>query len=134
MTREEVDLALVDEPPGTFVLRFSERHPGQIGIAYVGSQVNEIKHYLVQPTGIKWILFFFLLFIQVTILLDTAAAKVTLPDFLRDKPQFAYMLEFTLLPEGTPQFRRLPKDQVLGEKYSHKLRGDTSGSGYDPLT
>lgn len=59
MTREEVDLALVDEPPGTFVLRFSERHPGQIGIAYVGSQVNEIKHYLVQPTGIKWILFFF---------------------------------------------------------------------------
>lgn len=115
MTREEVDLALVDEPPGTFVLRFSERHPGQIGIAYVGSQVNEIKHYLVQPT-------------------DTAAAKVTLPDFLRDKPQFAYMLEFTLLPEGTPQFRRLPKDQVLGEKYSHKLRGDTSGSGYEPLT
>jgi len=115
MTREEVDMALSDEPEGTFVLRFSERHAGQIGIAYVGNQRNSIKHYLVQPN-------------------DTAAAKVTLPDFLRDKSQFAYMLQFTLLPTGTPVFKRLPKDQVLGQLYSRRLAGDTSGSGYDPLT
>ena len=51
MTREEVTMALADEPPGTFVLRFSERHAGQVGIAYVGSEMNSIKHYLVQPNG-----------------------------------------------------------------------------------
>ena len=44
-------MALSGEPPGTFILRFSERHSGQIGIAYVGNQVNHIKHYLVQPNG-----------------------------------------------------------------------------------
>jgi len=114
MTREEVDMALSGEPPGTFVLRFSERHAGQIGIAYVGAQVNSIKHYLVQPN-------------------DTAASKVTLPDFLREKPQFAHMLQFTLLPTGVPQFRRLPKDQVLGPLYSRRAGGDTTGTGYDPL-
>ena len=66
-------------------------------------------------------------------LVDTAASKFTLPDFLRDKPQFAFMLQFTLIPPGTPQFRRLPKDQVLENLYSRRIGGDTSGSGYDPL-
>lgn len=51
MTREEVHMALSGEPPGTFVIRFSERHPGQFGIAYVGNRVDHIKHYLVQPKG-----------------------------------------------------------------------------------
>ena len=44
-------MALSGEPPGTFVIRFSERHPGQFGIAYVGNRVDHIKHYLVQPKG-----------------------------------------------------------------------------------
>ena len=53
ITREEVEMALSDQAPGTFLLRFSERHSGQIGIAYVGNHVNQIKHYLVQPTGMS---------------------------------------------------------------------------------
>ena len=66
-------------------------------------------------------------------IIDTAASKFTLPDFLRDKQQFAYMLQFTLLASGTPQFRGLPKDQALENLYSKRIGGDTSGSGYDPL-
>ena len=50
MTREEVDMALTGEPPGTFIMRFSERHAGQFGIAYVCSD-TKVKHYLVQPNG-----------------------------------------------------------------------------------
>jgi hypothetical protein len=138
MTREEVNMALSGEPPGTFVLRFSERHPGQFGIAYVGSQRDSIKHYLVQPNGKRTnknhcvfaTVTNFYLFLNFQ---DTAAAKFTLPDFLRDKPQFIHMLQFTLLPSGTPQFRRLPKDQALQPYYSRRVGGDTSGSGYDPL-
>lgn len=51
MTREEVDMALTGEPPGTFIMRFSERHAGQFGIAYVCSD-TKVKHYLVQPNGL----------------------------------------------------------------------------------
>ena len=52
MTREDVDAALGGKSPGHFVIRFSERHPGQFGIAYVGAETPwRIKHYLVQPNG-----------------------------------------------------------------------------------
>ena len=52
MTREDVDAALQGRTPGNFVIRFSERHPGQFGIAYVGTERPwRIKHYLVQPNG-----------------------------------------------------------------------------------
>jgi len=116
MTRQEVDMALRNERPGTFIMRFSERHPGQIGIAYVGhDSPPTIKHYLVQPN-------------------DTAASKVTLPDFLRDKPQFRYLRQYTMLPSGHPHFTTLDKDEALGKFYSKRYGGDTSGSGYDPLS
>lgn len=116
MTRQEVDMALRNEKPGTFIMRFSERHPGQIGIAYVGhDNPPSIKHYLVQPN-------------------DTAASKVTLPDFLRDKPQFRYIRQYTMLPSGQPHFTTLDKDEALGKFYSKRYGGDTSGSGYDPLS
>ena len=76
---------------------------------------TRIKHYLVQPN-------------------DTAAAKFTLPDFCRDKPQFSAILQFSIDPmTGMPKFDVLTKDQALESYYSKKIGGDTSGSGYEPL-
>lgn len=117
MTRQDVDVALSGRSPGHFVIRFSERHAGQFGIAYVGAETPwRIKHYLVQPN-------------------DTAAAKFTLPDFCRDKGQFSTILQFSLNPvTGLPQFTPHPKDHAFESYYSRRVGGDTSGSGYEPLS
>eukprot|EP01114_Cavostelium_apophysatum_P019436 TRINITY_DN626_c0_g1_i3.p1 TRINITY_DN626_c0_g1~~TRINITY_DN626_c0_g1_i3.p1 ORF type:complete len:637 (+),score=184.93 TRINITY_DN626_c0_g1_i3:219-2129(+) len=77
MSREDVDASLKNQEPGTFIMRFSERHGGQFAIAYTGTErPPKIKHYLVQPN-------------------DTAAAKKTLPDFLEEQPQFVTLLVLT---------------------------------------
>lgn len=48
LTRVDVNNALMGQEPGTFLLRFSERHSGQFGIAYVAMEPpHKIKHYLV---------------------------------------------------------------------------------------
>jgi len=74
MGREDVNAALFNQEPGTFIIRFSERFAGQFAIAYIGNEApNKIKHYLVQPN-------------------DTAAAKKTLPDFLDECRQFTKLL------------------------------------------
>lgn len=64
MAREDVENALLNQEPGVFLMRFSERHHGQFAIAYTGSNIyvaiishcilgterpSKIKHYLVQP-------------------------------------------------------------------------------------
>jgi len=40
-----VNDALSGQEPGTFLLRFTERHAGQFGVAYVGAEApHKIKH------------------------------------------------------------------------------------------
>mmetsp|Transcript_19777 Transcript_19777/g.27602 ORF Transcript_19777/g.27602 Transcript_19777/m.27602 type:complete len:637 (+) Transcript_19777:181-2091(+) len=117
MGRDEVNAALKDQEPGTFILRFSERHAGQFAIAYIGHEhPPRIKHYLVQPN-------------------DTAAAKKTLPDFLEEHRQFLYILILTIDAHGRPTFIRVPKEQALepyvGKKQQTAVPEDDSG--YDPL-
>jgi hypothetical protein len=115
LTRADVNAALRGQDPGTFLLRFSERHSGQFAIAYVGmEEPHKIKHYLVQKS-------------------DTAGAKKTLPDFLGECPQFRYLLQLAINPTtGEASFRRLQKDTCLKPFYS-KRSPPPSGSGYDPL-
>jgi len=114
MGREDVDAALLNQDPGTFIMRFSERHAGQLAIAYTGTErPTRIKHYLVQPN-------------------DTAAARRTLPDFLLECPQFAILLVLTYDGIGKPAFLKSPKDQVL-EPYCGRKPNQTSDIGYDPL-
>jgi len=115
LTRVDVNNALHGQEPGTFLLRFSERHSGQFGIAYVAMEPpHKIKHYLVQKS-------------------DTAGAKKTLPDFLGDCPQFRFLLQLTANPTtGEAIFRKLQKDHCLKPFYS-KRSPPPSGSGYDPL-
>lgn len=111
--RQEVQSALHGREPGTFLIRFSERHAGQFAIAYVGFEIPRgVKHYLVQPT-------------------DTASAKKTLPDFLSECHQFQKVLELTNSPQGRV-LRVVPKDDAFGEFYSKVDRVDP-GPGYEQL-
>lgn len=115
MTREEVDAALSNQIMGTFVIRLSERYSGQLAIAFVGSN-KQIRHYLVAPN-------------------DTAGAKKTLPDFLAERREFAYILQVSFDTNGRPIFRRYPKDQCFAQYYSpqHNVEKPASDDGYEPL-
>lgn len=63
---------------GAFLLRFSERVPGQFAVSYVVSNgaMLAVRHYLIRDT-------------------DTAGAKKTLPDFLREYKEFTVLLTLT---------------------------------------
>ncbi|GAM27764.1 hypothetical protein SAMD00019534_109400 [Acytostelium subglobosum LB1] len=114
MGRQEVNDALTNQDPGTFIIRFSERNPGQFAIAYIGNELpHRIKHYLVQPN-------------------DTAAAKKTFPDFLAEHPQFIYILQWTKGPDGLPRFLKSHKDSVLGS-FAPKKSAPAPVGGYEPL-
>jgi len=115
MGRQEVNDALQNQDPGTFIIRFSERNPGQFGIAYIGVEMPpRIKHYLVQPN-------------------DTAAAKKTFPDFLSEHSQFVNLLQWTKDQNGNPRFLKSHKDSALGSFAPKKLQPTPIG-GYEPLS
>eukprot|EP01104_Vermistella_antarctica_P020405 TRINITY_DN870_c3_g1_i1.p1 TRINITY_DN870_c3_g1~~TRINITY_DN870_c3_g1_i1.p1 ORF type:complete len:636 (-),score=147.18 TRINITY_DN870_c3_g1_i1:39-1946(-) len=113
VSRDQVIEALRGKPAGTFLIRFSENHSGQFGISYVADGAK-VKHYLVQPN-------------------DIAAAKITICDFLRDKGQFAMVLQGVPdIKTGGLQTRIVPKDSAFSSYYSSR---DISleGTGYEPL-
>ncbi|KYQ99913.1 signal transducer and activator of transcription (STAT) family protein [Tieghemostelium lacteum] len=115
MGRQEVNDALSNQDPGTFIIRFSERNPGQFGIAYIGVELPlRIKHYLVQPN-------------------DTAAAKKTFPDFLSEHSQFVNLLQWTKDQNGNPRFLKSHKDTALGSFAPKKSQPPPIG-GYEPLS
>jgi hypothetical protein len=104
---------MYNQPPGTFIVRFAERHAGQFAVAYIASD-SSLCHYLLKPT-------------------DTAGAKITLPDFLRTIPQFSHVLRF-IASSREPRFSREPKNEALGTFYSRALMAEgPTASGYDGL-
>lgn len=100
ISKEDCLKELQSHELGTFLIRFSETFAGLFAIAYVSDDPFEpIKHYLVKPE-------------------DTGSQK-TLPDFLREKPQFQYLLKANMedaLPNGF--FTRFSKDAALSAYYS----------------
>ena len=70
-SKEDVEVALRNEAPGTFIIRFSETFPGSFAIAYATAE--GVKHYHVTPQ-------------------DHALHK-TLPDFIVYHPQFKNVLQ-----------------------------------------
>ena len=116
ISREGVDEALRNHSTGTFLLRFSERQPGFLAVAYKVDDSTQdleraIRHYLIKPE-------------------DTAGAKKTLPDFLSEHMSFVYLLQVTYDSNGTPIFKKFSKDYVL-EPYYSKRNVLPSVSGYD---
>jgi len=100
--------ALQRQKEGSFLIRFSESYPGLFAVGYVSDDPAErVKHYLVKPE-------------------DTGSQK-TLPDFLREKPQFKHLLE---LDVNTGQLVSREKDAVLSSLYSKSKHEYGQGNGY----
>lgn len=113
LSREQIYQALIGQPVGTFLIRFSERNPGCFAVAYKVDDEDpkcQIRHYLVRPD-------------------DTAGSKKTLPDFLADQPAFVYLLQVTF-NNGHTTFHKFLKDSVLEVYYSKKSSLPPS-LGYD---
>lgn len=119
--REGVCEQLVTRSPGTFLLRFSESSAGFIAVGYRVSGANAgIKNYLVKQE-------------------DTASATVkTLPDFIRSRPEFSVILQYTgqHLEDGFPVLYPIHKDFAL-KAYCvarpPKILDPKAGSPYDEL-
>lgn len=106
ITKEECNAALQNQDLGTFMIRFSESYPGLFAVAYVSDDPYErVKHYLVKHEDIS--------------------SNKTLPDFLREKPQFQYCYQLDVT-SGT--MHRYPRDVVFGP-YCSKARKTSHGTG-----
>lgn len=108
---------LVNQEVGTFLIRFSERHPGTFAIGYViddSDPEKRVRHYLIRPE-------------------DVSPPKKLLPDFLMECPQFSRFLQVSYdLQTGTPKHRTIPKEIVL-EPYGAKVPSpEQPVNGYDP--
>lgn len=106
---------LKDQDPGTFLVRFSERHAGEFAVAYRidGAQSGDcVRHYLVQPD-------------------DTSGNKKTLPDFLSEQTPFCYLLQIGIENEnGVKVYHKFKKENIL-ETYVSKRNSLPPAVGYD---
>jgi len=113
ISRSEADKVLMNATPGTFLIRLSERCPGQFAIAYVcqDAQTSEpkIRHYLVQPD-------------------DVFGAKKTLPDFLGQARNFTHLVQINTCNDKRV-YRQCDKNATLGEFYAK--RSFENPYGYD---
>ncbi len=98
---------LNSQEEGSFLIRFSDRNPGRIAIAYVGPGGGHIKHYLVKAS-------------------DTAGNKKTLVDFLKHIAITRYILQ--LCPDLC--FKKFRKHAALQNYYTEQP-DDVEGDGYE---
>jgi len=110
VSKEVCCYELEQQRDGTFIVRFSEKFPGLFAVAFVfddGSS-ERVKHYLVKPE-------------------DTGSQK-SLPDFLREKTQFKYLLRYE---HRDNQLCLVQKENALKPFYSKtRIATTTPEMGY----
>jgi len=111
ITKEGVGQALINQRPGSFLVRWSENHPGSFAVGY--KHMDQVKHYLVKPE-------------------DISGPKKSLPDFLYGCPQFVYILKLSMNGLGKPQLTSYRKETALESYIQHRGPTDTA-AGYDEL-
>jgi len=113
LSRTDVESALLNHKPGTFIIRFSERAAGRFAIGYVSVNNDGIKHYLVKNTDVN--------------------PKRSLADFICDCALFRYVLLLTSYDQqNKPVYQPAPKIELFEQYKSPSLRTDLF-QGYEPL-
>jgi hypothetical protein len=103
------------ERTGAFLIRFSERVAGQFAVSYlvrsIETQQLVVRHYLIKDS-------------------DTAGAKKTLPDFLREYKEFAIIIQLQRdATTGRRSAMLIDKHVALEEYYSKKT--ESAFDGYE---
>jgi len=112
ISKSEAESILMQQPLGTFLIRFSERHKGGLAVAYRWRDSGDkpVRHYLVRPS-------------------DTADGR-TFPEFLKDSSTFVRVLQMYYDRSGQKQAILKEKDQALMQFYKKK-QDDGDLAGYD---
>ena len=93
VTRESAEALLINERPGSFLLRFSSQAPGLFAIAYTSPDGASVKHYLMKKTDIN--------------------VSYSLAKFLLEKPFFDTLLQTVPSFATEAQWQRVPKTKAL---------------------
>jgi hypothetical protein len=103
IAKQEMEVALSGRPPGTFMIRFSERNAGSFSIAYVTQDVSSghglvtmVRHYLVSSEDIT--------------------QRKSLADFIYEAPALTHFLRF----EPRSGFSLVPSP--MGENVTYELK------------
>lgn len=110
-----MNAALANQEAGTFLIRFSERHPGSFAIGYTiedRDPIKRVRHYLVKPE-------------------EVSPPNKTLPHYLMDCPQLTKFLVIYDFASGNPKHRLIDKELVLEQYGIKKAIPMTSPDGYD---
>jgi hypothetical protein len=122
MSRDNAAQLLAGRPVGAFCIRFSESLPGAFAVAFIsgkreqpgeagavsrvqvaGEEPTIVRHFLILPTQL--------------------GHNRTLPDFLRDKPEFLFLVGLRSV-ENDKDVKVHAKDEVLSQYYKHdRLEG-----------
>lgn len=110
--RHDAESLLRDTPPGTFLIRLSERIKGSFTVAYVAMENynKKIFHYIISSD-------------------DVFGAKKTLPDFLGGESALEYLVQMVFAQDGSKKYITIEKDKALGDFYSKRV--DKGTEGYD---
>lgn len=123
-SRTELEYILGTQLPGTFLVRFSERHPGLFATSYMphvmvtslrSSQSSSISHFLIQAGEL---------------------GKDTIPDFLRSRSHWAFLVQYQPRQRSGipyPYYSAVPKSQVLSQYYSQDDQKSSQPDGYDDI-
>jgi hypothetical protein len=118
-SREAVTSALVNQPPGVFLVRLSERNPGSFAICYTIDDADpqtRVRHYLIKPE-------------------DVPIPKKTLADFLFDYSQLSRFMQLHYdLQGGKWGFKLIEKEIALepfGVGTKKTVVENASPTGYD---
>jgi len=112
ISREEADAQLLAEPPGTFLIRISERFDGEFVISYV-QKAGRVRHYLMQPD-------------------DTADKKKTIVDFLGQHTIFSTIMQLKTREDGTRTWFTHDKNKVLQKHYKKQVKKSAPQPEADP--
>jgi len=115
ISKEEAETILSIEGDKTFLLRFSNNHPGKICISYK-NQDDKIRHYLIKDS-------------------DTAGNVKTIVHFLLEVDKISTILQLTDDTDqfGNPKFRRVSKDEAFMSFFSvrRKKKEETDADDED---
>eukprot|EP01090_Pellita_catalonica_P001139 TRINITY_DN10846_c0_g1_i1.p1 TRINITY_DN10846_c0_g1~~TRINITY_DN10846_c0_g1_i1.p1 ORF type:complete len:608 (+),score=60.48 TRINITY_DN10846_c0_g1_i1:195-1826(+) len=111
LTKDGVGCSLRNAAAGSFVVRWSENHPGSFAVGY--KHLDTVKHYLVKAD-------------------DVSGPKKNLPDFLYECPQFVYILKLSRDSFNQPVLTPYRKEEALDGFIQRKGRASTA-DGYEEL-
>eukprot|EP01116_Phalansterium_solitarium_P005321 TRINITY_DN1688_c0_g1_i1.p1 TRINITY_DN1688_c0_g1~~TRINITY_DN1688_c0_g1_i1.p1 ORF type:complete len:621 (+),score=209.83 TRINITY_DN1688_c0_g1_i1:113-1975(+) len=112
-SKEEAKILLCEHRPGTFLIRFSDSVPGSFAVAYTcdDGSADGVRHYLIKPEEIS--------------------NNKSLPDFMRDKTMFKYIMQYPLRSSERPESLVVAeKDTILGQFYSKRKTAEPEAHGY----